>query len=70
MSIITCPNCGAKNRVDETRADHATPKCGKCGSPLPTDSGPMTITDANFAALVANAGNTPVLVDCELELCG
>ena len=68
--IITCPNCGTKNRVDESRASHETPKCGKCGLPLPLDAHPLTITDANFADLVLNGGNTPIMVDCWAAWCG
>jgi thioredoxin 2 len=69
MTIITCSKCGAKNRVDQSRADHETPKCGKCGAPLPIDTGPLTVTDTNFAALVLNAGSTPIMVDCWATWC-
>jgi thioredoxin 2 len=69
MTIITCPNCGAKNRVDETRAEQQAAKCGKCGSALPTNTHPLTITDANFASLVQNDGSTPILVDCWATWC-
>ena len=70
MSIITCPNCGTKNRVDENRASHDTPKCGKCGTVLPlTAAHPVTITDANFSTEVLSAGATPVLVDCWATWC-
>jgi thioredoxin len=33
------------------------------------DSGPLTITDANFAALVLNGGSVPMLVDCWATWC-
>jgi thioredoxin len=70
MTIITCPNCGTKNRVDDARADRQTPKCGKCGSPLPSpDTHPLTITDANFSSVVLNGGSTPILVDCWATWC-
>ncbi|HSV13215.1 MAG TPA: thioredoxin [Tepidisphaeraceae bacterium] len=73
MSIVTCPKCGAKNRVDERRASEQTPKCGKCGSPLPvsssSDGHPVTITDDNFAREVLQAGATPVLVDAWATWC-
>ena len=29
-----CPNCGAKNRIDESKAAQAQPKCGRCGTTL------------------------------------
>jgi thioredoxin 2 len=70
MSIVTCPKCGAKNRVDERRADQA--KCGRCGAPLPraaNDGHPVTITDDNFAGEVLQSGSTPVLVDCWAQWC-
>lgn len=67
MTIITCPNCGAKNRVDESRSDQA--KCGKCGATLPIGSGPMTITDTNFATTVLNGGSVPMLVECWATWC-
>ena len=73
MLTVTCPNCGAKNRVDERRANGAIAKCGRCGTPLPIagDGGhPLTITDANFASEVLQAGATPVLVDCWAPWCG
>jgi thioredoxin len=31
---------------------------------------PVTVTDATFASMVAEAGATPVLVDCWAEWCG
>jgi thioredoxin 2 len=70
MSIITCPNCGTKNRVDESRADHDLAKCGKCGKPLPAaGSVPVIITDDNFSTEVMSAGAVPVLVDCWAVWC-
>ncbi len=45
---ITCPNCGARNRVPRERMrEHA--RCGKCRSLLPLDMAtPIEITDASF----------------------
>ena len=65
MPIITCPECGTKNRVDE-RAGTTQPVCGKCGAKLPAapsagDGHPTTVTDANFDQFI-NAPH-PVLVD-------
>lgn len=71
MSIITCPNCGTKNRVDESRAQATQPVCGKCGQKLPTsspeDGHPVTVTDANFESVIADA--RPVLVDFWAQWC-
>jgi thioredoxin 2 len=77
MPIITCPNCGAKNRVDDNRARGQQPVCGRCGTKLslttaPTGGAaakPIEVTDATFDALVRQA-TVPVLVDCWAPWCG
>jgi thioredoxin len=68
MAIITCPNCGTKNRVDERAASERQPVCGKCGAKLPvpaeataSDGHPATVTDATFEQFIASA--KPALVD-------
>ena len=85
MSIIVCPNCGAKNRVDEQAAQRHQPVCGRCGTKLsaasegPAAHGqagggsgdkPIEVTDATFARDVLGAGATPVLLDCWAPWCG
>ena len=76
MSIQTCPNCGAKNRINETLALAHKPVCGKCGAPLTDrkddgDSKPQVVTDASFAHdVVAASSSKPVLVDAWAEWCG
>ena len=59
MDIITCPNCGTKNRVDHSRARDAKPVCGKCGAVLPEAAAnrgpagggkPLVVTDGTFSA--------------------
>jgi len=76
MTIIRCPACTTKNRVDERAAAQQQPVCGKCGAALPTssatfDDGPQTVTDATFARDVVDASSSrPVLVDAWAELCG
>jgi thioredoxin len=78
MAVVTCSNCGAKNRVDERRAAREQPKCGRCGAPLPSDVGagaggnghPVEVTDATFQQEVLGAGATPVLLDCWAPWCG
>ena|SRR5688572_7368829 len=80
MSIMTCPRCGAKNRVAEGKAVGLQAVCGKCktpldgrastSSPFATDtSRPIEITDATFPTLVLGASR-PVLVDCWAPWCG
>jgi thioredoxin 2 len=74
MPIITCPNCGAKNRIDD-RAQSLQPVCGKCGQKLPVSAAagssgrPLTVTDATFASAVLQA-DKPVLLDCWAPWCG
>jgi thioredoxin len=74
MPIVACPNCGAKNRVDD-RANTLQPVCGKCGQKLPIEASagdtgkPVAVTDANFQSVVLQA-DRPVLVDCWAPWCG
>ncbi len=74
MSIITCPKCGAKNRVAEQALDHLQPVCGKCGTKLNAEASggahPVEVTDETFASEVLGAGATPVLLDCWAPWCG
>jgi thioredoxin 2 len=58
--IISCQNCGAKNRVDLDAKRQAI--CGKCKSPLVFSATPITITDGNFAEEVERS-QIPVMVD-------
>jgi thioredoxin len=74
MAIVACPQCGAKNRVDD-RADRLQPVCGRCGAKLPAgqaSSGnvPVIVTDDTFGTVVLKAGPTPVLLDCWAPWCG
>ena len=74
MAIVSCPNCGAKNRIDESKAAQARPKCGRCGSPLgdaaATSGEPLVVTDATFARDVLSVSGKPILVDCWAPWCG
>src|SRR5688572_21148884 len=76
MAIVTCPNCGAKNRVDESRAARLRPVCGKCGQALSAgqDAGagpahPIEVTDDSLPGELARAGAKPLLVDCWAPWC-
>ncbi|HET6980299.1 MAG TPA: thioredoxin TrxC [Pyrinomonadaceae bacterium] len=73
MQVVACGNCGAKNRVDETRLANGEAKCGRCGEMLEApvfDAKPVTITDQTFQTEVLQATGVPVLVDCWAEWCG
>ena len=83
MAVVTCDNCGAKNRVDESAAAGSLRAvCGRCGAKLTTQGGapetvdagasrkPVTVTDASFAGDVLGSGARPVLLDCWAEWCG
>lgn len=75
MAVITCSNCGAKNRVDEgAAAQRLQPVCGRCGTALSLTTGetskPRTVTDATFTQEVLGVRGVPVLLDCWAEWCG
>ena len=76
MPIVVCPNCGAKNRVDD-RAQRLQPVCGRCGAKLAAPTGeteapsePIILTDATIASELRSAGDVPVLVDAWAPWCG
>lgn len=68
--VITCPSCGANNRVPVQKLlEGLLPVCGQCKSPLPASAHPVTVTDANFAEEVERAAS-PVLLDLWAPWCG
>jgi thioredoxin 2 len=77
MQVVTCQNCGTKNRVDETRLVTNEAKCGKCGVRLELtsasngkDSQPLIVSDDTFDREVMGTLEKPVLVDCWAPWCG
>ena len=71
MQVITCRNCGTKNRVDETRLAASEAQCGRCKTKLTAgNTKPSIVTDATFSKEVLQAEVTPVLVDCWAPWCG
>lgn len=65
--MIVCGQCGALNRVPETKAAEDA-KCGKCGQPLVTGK-PLAVGATLFDRLVGK-GSQPVLVDFWASWCG
>jgi thioredoxin 2 len=68
--IVACGKCGAKNRVDPSRARAGkAPVCGKCGAALVVPVHPIEVTDANFSSTVGGT-ELPVLLDLWAAWCG
>jgi thioredoxin 2 len=69
-TLIRCSKCGANNRVPQAKlAQGLQPVCGQCKAPLAAAAGPITVTDATFAAEVERSP-LPVLVDAWAPWCG
>jgi len=68
--LIRCPVCGAANRVPWAKVEQGVvPICGRCKTPLPVGSRPITVTDATFSADVERSP-LPVLLDMWAPWCG
>ena len=74
MQVVGCSNCGAKNRVEESRLAKGEARCGRCGEQLvgssTSDAKPLVITDQTFERDVLQVSGRPVLVDCWAPWCG
>jgi len=66
--LLRCEKCGTLNRVAADRANSQA-VCGKCKSPLKTDSHPLEVTGASFQQEVLSS-RLPVLVDFWAPWCG
>ncbi len=68
--VITCPSCGANNRVPaEKLREGLQPVCGRCKAPLADSVHPVVVTDTNFAEEVERSP-LPVLLDMWAPWCG
>jgi len=66
-SVIICPACGQKNKIDLSKTEKK-PACGKCKAPLPV-GGPVEVNDDDFEQTVTRS-SIPVLVDFWAPWCG
>ncbi len=70
IQLIRCPACGATNRVPQEKIERGLePLCGRCKTPLPISSKPVTVTDATFSAEVEHSP-LPVVLDMWAAWCG
>jgi len=76
MKVVTCTNCGTKNRVDLEQAAAQIAKCGKCGTPLQPgkaasfeEGKPLVLTDSTFQNTIRES-DRPILVDAWAPWCG
>ena len=70
VNLMRCPSCGATNRLPMEEIGHGKKAvCGRCKTPLHTAAGPVTVSDATFAAEVERSP-LPVLVDMWAPWCG
>lgn len=77
--LLSCSQCGAVNRVATDKlAEGFEPVCGRChaalslnadAAPAASNGGPVTVTDATFAAEVEKSP-LPVVVDMWAPWCG
>ena len=68
-ATVSCPRCGAKNRVDAGRVQSGLqPVCGRCRAPFPAASHVLEVSDSRFDEQVL-ASPLPVLLDVWAPWC-
>jgi thioredoxin 2 len=68
-SAVSCPRCGATNRVDAERTGRgADPVCGRCRAKLHPATEVVEVTDSRFDEQVL-ASHLPVLLDVWAPWC-
>ena len=68
-ATVSCPRCGAKNRVDARRVESGLqPVCGRCRAPFPAVSPVLEVSDSRFDEQVL-ASPLPVLLDVWAPWC-
>jgi thioredoxin 2 len=69
IDLVTCPRCGASNRVLQERLDrNLEPTCGRCGAVLSASDAPVQVSDETFEREVRQS-RLPVLVDLWAPWC-
>ncbi|MDB6020559.1 MAG: trxA 2 [Pedosphaera sp.] len=67
--LVTCPNCGRRNRIHYEQLNRAT-RCGNCKHPIPGVDVPVDVgREEHFNALIQSS-SVPVLVDFWAPWCG
>lgn len=67
--VVTCPNCGKRNRMAYERLGK-TFRCGGCHNELPPVSEPIEIRDEKAFEALTGQDALPVLVDFWAPWCG
>lgn len=67
MRHFRCPSCGGVNRIPDAKVD-ASPRCGRCQTPLDTSGAALHLGDTELQALI-DRSPVPVLVDFYADWC-